>query len=636
MEVTRPAALVGVLSANAHRAKAALRRLALDRLEPTPDNYARAWRQESGGPSAGAAPNDPPPVDGAALATLIERIVRGTERSTRDWTAARRKDSLQRVLVSSRSDVRRLQQRLTQLVASWDGEAGDAEFSSTQNGPPSDFLPTLALPLPVEAATPPPAPWGRALAALGGTLQQALPAQDDAPHEIAQALAALVERIDADGASPALIDALEGLCRRATPVLRHRHHLIDQLGGLCADLTASLTDLAESDSWAKGQCEAMRLEIDAGLNARGVRAVSELLRDTRARQGVLRAERERARDSLKGLINRMLSELDELGSQTGNFHDSVGRYADVIEQADSLESLAGVVREMVEESRTVQSLVQQTQARLQQEHSKASGLTQRVNELETEMQRLSDEVSTDQLTQIANRRGLLQAFEAGRAARVHRRAARGRPARHRQLQAAQRRTRPRCRRRGVEGARRAGQPDPAADRQRGALRRRGVRRAAARHAARRGAADPDPAATFADRGSLHARAEAGARDLLRRRHRLPARRAHRSVARARRPGALRSQAQRQEPHLRRLTPALEEMRLGHFPRSPWGTAAARRRPGGVQQSFRLAPTAPWPLCASTAPTASRSLRRCCLANVPARVACPSIVALFDRPLQASR
>jgi diguanylate cyclase len=194
-----------------------------------------------------------------------------------------------------------------------------------------------------------------------------------------------------------------------------RHHLVDQLGALCGELTASLTDLAENDSWAQGQCEAMQVKIDEGLSARGIRAVSELLRDTRARQGQLREERERARDSLKGLINRMLSELDELGSQTGHFHDSVGRYADVIGKADTLESLTGVVREMVEESRTVQALVQQTQARLQAEHGKAQGLTQRVNELESEMQRLSNEVSTDQLTQIANRRGLMQAFDAERA-----------------------------------------------------------------------------------------------------------------------------------------------------------------------------------------------------------------------------
>jgi diguanylate cyclase len=70
---------------------------------------------------------------------------------------------------------------------------------------------------------------------------------------------------------------------------------------------------------------------------------------------------------------------------------------------------------MVEESRTVQSLVQQTQQRLQDEHTKATGLSERVSQLEDEMKRLSDEVSTDQLTQVANRRGLMMAFEVERA-----------------------------------------------------------------------------------------------------------------------------------------------------------------------------------------------------------------------------
>ncbi|MES2098368.1 MAG: diguanylate cyclase [Pseudomonadota bacterium] len=412
MEATRPAALGSSAPDHAQLAKATLRRLTLDKLDPTPENYARAWRQERGEPPAAV-------VDGPAIAALIERIVRGIERGSRGWTTARKKDSLQRVLTGSRSDATRLQQRLTQLVASWDSDAGEADAAAPWPNDETVFAaapePTLPAPLDAPADALARAAWARAVDALGGTLQLALPPQGDAPHEIAATLAALVDRIAAGGVTPALIDELEALCRRAAPILQHRHHLHDQLHGLCAELTASLTDLAENESWAKGQCEAMQVKIDEGLSARGIRAVSELLRDTRARQGELRAERERARDSLKGLINRMLSELDELGSQTGNFHDSVGRYADVIEQADSLESLTGVVREMVEESRTVQALVQQTQARLQAEHGKAQGLTQRVNELESEMQRLSSEVSTDQLTQIANRRGLLQAFDTERA-----------------------------------------------------------------------------------------------------------------------------------------------------------------------------------------------------------------------------
>lgn len=431
MEATRPAALAGSPSDAARFAKAALRRLALDKLEPTPDNFARAYAREAGEPAAN---------DGAAIAALIERLVRGLERSSRGWTSARKKESLQRVLNGSRSDARRLQQRLTQLVASWDTESAAPGAADAVAGPAtadeaaapvgvreaavttveaaalSVDLPLAAVgadePVRVPDSTP---AWGGVVTTLGAAVRAALPDRGPAPHEIAQAVADLTARIVRHGPTAPSVEELEQLCQRAATVLKHRHHLLDQLGSLCSELTASLTDLAENDSWAQGQCAVMRTTIDEGLSARGVRAVSELLRDTRERQGQLRAEREQARDSLKGLINLMLSELDELGSQTGNFHASVGRYADVIASADSLESLAGVVREMVVESRSVQGLVQQTQARLHAEHDKASGLTRRVNELEAEMRRLSDEVTTDPLTQVANRRGLMQAFDALRA-----------------------------------------------------------------------------------------------------------------------------------------------------------------------------------------------------------------------------
>ncbi len=411
MEATRPAPLSASAVDTAQRAKGALRRLALDKLEPTPENYARAWRQEAGEPPS---PN-PPADEGPAIASLIERIVAGLERSSRGWTPARKKDSLKRVLAGSRSDAKRLQQRLGQLVSSWDAEPNEAESTAAGDNPSPLPEPTATSAAPLDSQSNAERDWVNAIGTLGATVQQALPPQADAPHPIAARLAAGVARIAREGVSPAAIDELEAACRLAAPVLTHRHHLVEQLTALCAELTASLTALAENDSWARGQCEAMQLRIEEGLTSRGIRAVSELLRDTRVRQGRLRDEREQAREALKGLINQMLGELGELGSQTGQFHDSVGRYADVIEKADSLESLAGAVREMVEESRSVHALVQQTQARLRAEHGKAQGLTQRVSELESEMQRLSNEVSTDQLTQIANRRGLLQAFEVERA-----------------------------------------------------------------------------------------------------------------------------------------------------------------------------------------------------------------------------
>jgi diguanylate cyclase len=467
MEMTRPSPLSkpagGELSA-AQIAKAALRRLAVERLEPTPENYERAYRHEAGDSSAAAAmparaqklvdrlalrafDGDAAgagaeisqamtsgrweqaehlfdAANGAAseaLATLIERIIRGVERGGRNWTPARRKEGIQRVLSGSRGDSRRLQQRLAQLVNSWEGDGAATEVDVGTPPPAAAAISAAAAndnsSSPAVASHPAaPAPaWVEVVRSLAAALEQALPRHDDANRELSVDLARLTERLATDGAAAPLAEEMQAVCQRAERVLQHRHHLFDQLGKLCHELTSSLTDIAENDSWVKGQCEAMRLKIEEGLTARGVRAVSDMLHHARERHAEVKGEREKARDALKGLIHQMLAELGELGSKTGDFHQSVGRYAEVIEEADSLESLTGVVREMVNESRAVQTLVQQTQARLQEEHSKATDLSERVVQLEDEMRRLSDEVSTDQLTQIANRRGLMQAFEIEKA-----------------------------------------------------------------------------------------------------------------------------------------------------------------------------------------------------------------------------
>ncbi len=453
-------------------AKAALQRLAQARLEPTPENYSRAYAIEAGGeaPTTTQVPervqqllsrlislalpsgqtrqtlqntlreqrfdellkqvdqlldSAGPGAQAEALAQAIERLMRGLERGGRHWTLARRKDGVARVLEQTRTDSPKLVKRLNQLIASWaKDEAGGEVETDRDGGTPSQFFEDVlqddsgfdAL---ADANARPGATgsgagaWPDIGAELNGTVQHALrsPASEATPAD------ALIRELDAaqvelrsQGASPERAAQMAALCLRARHLLDHRRHLFDELGGLCRELSASLVDLAEDDSWAHGQAEAMSNTLAQGLSGRGVRTVSELLSGTRERQRALRDERTKARDALKGLIQRMLSELGELGQHTDRFQNNVGRYADAIEQADSLESLAGTVREMVEESRSVQGLVAQTQARLTLEHDRASALTQRVEELEGELRRLSNEVHTDQLTQVANRRGLINAF----------------------------------------------------------------------------------------------------------------------------------------------------------------------------------------------------------------------------------
>lgn len=420
----------------AHLCKAALRRLTLERLEPTPENYARAYRAERGSPEPAEAGG------GEAWAQLIERTVRGLERGHRQWTAARKKESLQRVLAGSRSDAGRLQQRLSQLVSSWDAEPGE-EMAVTAPAPleaagaeaveiqapamatalaiaSAPVLATVSAIAPVHAAehAVDAGAWPQLAATLGATVQAALPTDEGRGREVAAQLAALQRRLAPEGPG-ALAGEVAAACAEAQRVLQHRHHLMAQLGGLCRELTDGLAELSEDDSWVQGQCQAMRARLfddGAGLSARAVRAAGELLHDTRERQHALKRERGAAREALKASIQQMLREIAELGDHTGRFSDSVGRYAETIGRADSLESLAGTVREMVAESRSVHAAVSQAQLRMAAEHERACAMQERVAELELEIRRLSDEVSTDPLTQVANRRGLMQAFETERAA----------------------------------------------------------------------------------------------------------------------------------------------------------------------------------------------------------------------------
>ena len=417
----------------AHIAKEALRRLAQSQQEPTPENYARAYAIEGGQPTPAAPAAQPDRQQAEQVSRLIERLLRGLERGGKAWTVARKKDGVARVLQGNRSDLQRLINRLGQLVTSWDSDGNGTPLNPSDDeagGTPSQFFtpdefapsrfgdeePAVSTAMPLMDLGPPAAEhWPDIEKALHGTVQHALRNPLEHGQDLIDELDAAQAELLKQGATPERAEQMRGLCLRARNMLDHRQHLFGELGTLCRELSASIVELAEDDSWARGQAEVMNDTLNQGLSGRGVRSVSEMLLGTRTRQRTLRDERGKARDALKSLIQRMLAELGELGQHTDRFQNNVGRYAEAVEKADSLESLAGTVREMVEESRSVQGLVRQTQERLTLEHDRASELSVKVTKLEDELRRLSSEVQTDQLTQIANRRGLIAAFETEQA-----------------------------------------------------------------------------------------------------------------------------------------------------------------------------------------------------------------------------
>ena len=393
----------GDAPSSAQTAKATLMRLAQQRLEPTPENYARAWIEAGG---------TPPPLhdDSEQWAQLVAQLVRGLEHGAGQWTVARKKESVKHVFASSGHQTQRLRERLMQLVSAWHANNQiDAPSASpglsAQAAPPQGHAE-------VEAAA-----WPQVAASFEQALRVALPADDANAVNVARELGEQAQRWRGGaGVDSVLAHEVEATCAQARKVFLQRHHLVDELGKLVRALSEGMTDLAEDESWVRGQADAMRASLSSegegeGLTVRGVRAAADMLTQTRLQQQRLRGERDRARGALRALVESLSSELQALGGQTGRFGDELSRCTDELEHADSREQMSSVLQQMLHSSRSVQSEVAEASARISASREQADGLNTRVRELEGELQRLSEEVSTDALTQVANRRGLAQAFE---------------------------------------------------------------------------------------------------------------------------------------------------------------------------------------------------------------------------------
>ena len=386
-------------------------------------------------------------------AQVIDRLARGLERGARHWTGARKKDSLQRVLDRSRSDAQRLQQRLGQLINAWEADQPDADVDAVDSAL-APLAPTVDARLPAPApqatlaefaelatlapsapsapsvqmaaappATPaatatPPNEHPRIVDALQATVRAGLPTGEPRAVELADTLAALASRISSEGASAELAAAVALVCQRARCLLGLRHELVDELMALCQSLTQGLADESEAAQDSNPVAVAashLQERLDGSHSARAVRAARHLLDDTRTRQRALRSERLLARDAIKQLVREVLQELGGLAGATGQFNDKLSACLQGIESADSLASLADVVRELAGESRTVHALVAGARDRMAAEHARASALQSRVQALEDELRRVHGELTTDVLTQVANRRGLALAFDREKA-----------------------------------------------------------------------------------------------------------------------------------------------------------------------------------------------------------------------------
>lgn len=352
-------------AATAQLARASLRYLAERQLPPTPDAYRRAWQSVGGTAETAESVSEDRRGAPVALGPLMYDAMRLLEVSHRNWTRARKKDALGRVLGNQSVDAARMAERLEALLAKWRNDAAD---------------------LPAETE-------GTSEADAGTT-------HEGTTHEGTTQSANAV-RADA------------GTMCGAQHVDRSRRMLAEMTRLLVAVCDA-VPRLVEEEAWVRRQFDAIRgtLDAQAGLPDRRdlAQARDVLLRTADEHQRLLALRRD-SLQMMKSMIAQCIEWLRMLTESSDRYGGKLASYMEQIQNSPDITALAGAVHDLIEETRAVYSEFDAKKQDFASAGARARQLQDEVNRLALQLDSASTQIMTDHLTRLLNRRGLEKSFE---------------------------------------------------------------------------------------------------------------------------------------------------------------------------------------------------------------------------------
>lgn len=448
-------------------ARETLRRLAMRRIPPTPDNYLTLYNEIAG-------TRLPEPFPTNALKQLIAALPTGTTEQVRysrlleqaqssgSWeklresmeeifergggaplpwgvllkdlinqlearspglTQAKKRESLEHVLRASGSEDT-LFQRLQNIVRHWargatpkaDGAAAGDTGAEAAPAPSQDNDAQST----ADASSASPVVQIDKLAntemrdLIARVLEEPMHAMLYETPELAEQSLQLAKAIRAARQERQLSDVLSQLKQfnyRVSYAAEDQAELKAELLGILQLLIQNIGEIVVDEQWLHGQVQAVSAMLSKPLDLRTLDSVERQLKDVIYKQSALKRSLLEANERLKQMLATFVDRLGDFSSTTGEYHDKIEACATRISQARDISEVSAVLEEVMRETRNMQINTVRS-------HDDISDMRRRVQQAEYEVERLMEELSRasemvriDPLTGALNRKGMEEALQ---------------------------------------------------------------------------------------------------------------------------------------------------------------------------------------------------------------------------------
>ncbi len=451
-------------------ARETIKRMAMQRIAPTPDNYKRIYNEIAELPTA-------EPLEDA-LNRVLKELPRQTAESSkwigawekllasRNWkalpamlgvemqekvaqarqwpdairdllrawdakqpslTPQRKKETLERVLINFGSDPQ-LPEKLQAMTKSWsnyaDGTSGLIDVGAGENKAeiiePSDL-------------NNPPVPLSPRLAALQeniNTLQEMLrqslrngliPRLEGYPElqQEAGQIFSLSNKAARNEDWQLLARQLKTLIGRVELIGIEEQEIKHDLLALLKLLVDNIGELVSDDQWLRGQIAVVQTIISSPLEKEQIKDAEKSLKEVIFKQGALKHSLTEAKHNFKQMVATFIERLGTISDSTGSYHSKVAGYNQKLSNTDDIIQINALVESLMQDTSEMQTNLLRSQDVLIEQRNKVEASEERIRRLEIELTELSEKMRIDQLTGILNRRGLEEAFTQ-EIARAHR------------------------------------------------------------------------------------------------------------------------------------------------------------------------------------------------------------------------